>query len=819
VFRNIFKKRKAGVLPAPGRSKITNDKSPEEVPPSTKGVRGISSRLWRILRIVGIGLLISLVALCIALIGKPPLLESYSFSTAVTDRNGNLLRLTLDEDENYRVYASLKDMSKNVIEATLLYEDRYFFRHFGVNPASLIDATLDSYFLGNRRRGASTITMQLARMHFNLKTTTPWGKLVQIFYALKLEVHYSKDQILEAYLNLAPYGGNVIGIRAASLIYFAKEPSKLTLAESMALSVIPQNPERRKPGRDGMEPLQLMQARRRLAHQWTKIHPDQKSQGMSLMNPLSMHTSKDIPFSAPHLTTDLLLETPNEKEIRTTLDIKWVRMLKSRIDAYVKRNAGHGITNAAAILVNADTMEVMAMEGSADFEDKTINGQVNALNAARSPGSALKPFVYAEAMDQGLIHPATLLKDAPFSIAEYTPHNFDGEFKGPLAAAEALVRSRNIPALSLSSKLTDGGLLGLLKKAGVEQLRQEEEYGLAPVLGGIEITMADLVRLYAMLKNGGMWKSLVMRLSDKSKRKPDVRLLSKEASFLTLKMLEENPRPGGRFEENWLRDKNYVAWKTGTSPGSRDAWAVGVAGSYVLCVWVGQFQGGKPIYVGLKSAAPLFFDIIDSLRSWIPMKPKMPTADLNVTKVSVCAVSGALPTKYCPHQKESWFIPGKSPIAQCQIHQPVIIDRRTGLRSCDPDSKFNETKVFESWPSDLAAQFDEAGLKRKTPPSYNKKCKVPLDTGSSSLLSIVSPKKNLTYAVRADRMEQEKIAFQAVADSDAKKLYWFVGTEFLGSVPPTETLFWKPSLGDHTVRVVDDKGRTDSRDLKVTVVE
>ncbi len=775
--------------------------------------------LVRRLRILSIVLLIAFVALGFGLIARPLLLETYSFSTAVIDRRGNLLRLTLDKDENYRVYVPLEDISKNVIEATLLYEDRYFYRHIGVNPVSLVDAMLDSYLFGGRRRGASTITMQLARMHFNLKTTNPLGKLVQIFYALKLEAHYSKEEILEAYLNLAPYGGNVIGIRAASLIYFGKEPSKLSLAESMALSVIPQNPERRKPTRDGKETEASRQARKRLADKWRVVHPEQKSGGLGLTTPLSMHTPKEIPFLAPHFTTDLLLEHSGEKEIRTTLDIKWVRLLKNRIDAYVKRNAGRGITNAAAILVNADTMEVLAMEGSADFENASINGQVNALHAMRSPGSTLKPFVYAEALDQGIIHPGSILKDAPFNIAEYTPHNFDGEFKGPLSATEALVRSRNIPALYLSSQLKGGGLYALLEKAGVEHLKNESDYGLTPVLGGVEVTMADLVRMYAALKNGGVLKPLVMRFADKTQRKPDVRLLSAEASFLTLKMLEENQRPGGRIDESWVRDKAAVAWKTGTSPGARDAWAVGVAGPIVLCVWAGQFQGGKPIYVGLKSAAPLFFDIVDSLRPFVSMKPLTPTSGLNVTKVSVCSVSGALPTEHCPHQKMSWFIPGKSPIQKCEIHKPIDIDKRTGLRSCDPNSKDNVTEVFEVWPSDLARQFEEAGLSRKIPPAYNKKCKVPLESSEGSVLTIESPKKNVAYALRADRLEAEKIPLRATCDFDAEKLYWFVGAELVGSVRPNETLFWKPHPGDHTVRVVDDKGRTDSRDLKVQVVE
>lgn len=761
----------------------------------------------------------ALFLLGIALADKPLLTVGDSFSAVVTDREGGLLRLTLDDKENYRAYAPLKDISKNAIDATLLYEDRYFRYHFGVNLAALAEAMLDSYILEGRRRGASTITMQLARMRFQLETTSPWGKLVQIFYALKLEAHYTKDEILEAYLNLAPYGGNVIGIRAASLIYFGKEPRALSLAESMTLSVIPQNPERRKPTRQGMEPKALTEARGRLAEAWTKQHPEQSAEQMSLMHPLSMRTPQDLPFTAPHFTTEALLESPNVREIKTTLDGRLYQMLQLRIEDYVRRYAKEGITNAAAVLVKADTMEVLAAVGSADFLNKEIEGQVNALNAPRSPGSTLKPFVYALAMDQGLIHPDMVLKDAPSSFGEYAPQNFDGEFEGPLSAKEALIRSRNIPALALSAQLERQGLYGFLKSAGISHLKEEGAYGLAPVLGGVEVTMADLARLYAMLKNGGVMRPLITRLSGRSMVNRSVRLLSPEASFLTLKMLEANPRPHQKFEDTWVKDRVYVAWKTGTSPGSRDAWSVGATGPYVLVVWVGQFSGGRPIYVGIKSAAPLFFDIVDSLRSFADLGPLLPDKTLQLAKVPLCTVSGALPNEYCPHQKEGWFIPGKSPISKCTVHRSVRIDRLTGLRSCDANGKSDTTEVFEFWPSDLALQFEEAGLTRKSPPPYNKGCDIPLDAGTTSVLSITSPRNKVDYAMRASNAAKERIAFRAVTDADAEILYWFVDTSLVGTVKPRETVYWKPMPGEFSIRVVDDKGRTAERELKVTLVE
>ncbi len=782
-----------------------------------KRKRAFVRRRW--VRVGGVLLLVSAILLGVGLAGKPPLLEVYSFSTAVYDRNGKLMRLTTDDTESYRVFAPYDAISKNVIDATLLYEDRYFFSHLGVNPVALVKATLDSYVLGNRRRGASTITMQLARMRFGLTTTDPWGKLVQIFYALKLEAHYSKAEILEAYFNLAPYGGNVVGIRAASLIYFNKEPADLSLAEAMTLSVIPQNPERRKPTREGWEPEALREARGRLAEAWIEAHPEARPKQMSLESPIATGTPKGIPFTAPHLTTELLLQSKGAREIRTTVDAPLQDLLERRVAAYVERRRAEGITNAAALLVRCDTMEVLASVGSADFFDEQMEGQNDGASARRSPGSTLKPFVYALAMDQGRIHPGSLLEDAPASFAEYTPHNFDGTFRGPLTATEALIRSRNIPAISLAAALKGDGLYGFLRDAGIGGLRPMEKYGLAPVLGGVEVTMEELVSLYAMLKNGGELRPLEKRLDRSDRGAKGKRLLSREASFLTLKMLEQNPRPDQRFEAQWMRDRAYAAWKTGTSPGSRDAWSVGVAGPYALAVWVGQFSGGRPIYVGRKSAAPLFFDIVDSLRSTASLSPIAPDKDLKVTKVPVCAVSGALPNDHCPHTKESWFIPGVSPIARCAIHQQVLINERTGRRSCRPESKHNRSEVFEFWPSNLASLFEEAGLKRRSPPPYDKGCAVSLEAQKTSVLSITSPRDNVTYAVRAGQVDQERIALRAVSDADAEVLFWFVDTKHVGSAAPGKTLFWTPTPGTVTVRVVDDKGRTDHRELTVTVVE
>jgi penicillin-binding protein 1C len=358
-------------------------------------------------------------------------------------------------------------------------------------------------------------------------------------------------------------------------------------------------------------------------------------------------------------------------------------------------------------------MEVLAAVGSAGFLDAAIGGQVDGTRARRSPGSALKPFVYALAIEQGLIHPRTVLKDSPTRFRGYDPENFDGQFFGPIAAGEALVRSRNVPAVELSTRLSPG-LHAFLARAGIGALRPEPHYGLSLVLGGAEVTMEELAGLYATLASGGLWRPLRSRLA--AQVPAGERLLTPEAAWTVLDMLEQNPRPGPAMPG--ARRELPIAWKTGTSHGFRDAWAVGVAGRYVLAVWIGRFDGqGNPAFVGLEAAAPLFFQVTDALRAGVAAERVSRPRPPGVTLVAVCPVSGKLPGPSCHQTVDTWFLPGVSPIGTCDVHRAVALDAGTGLRACraGPGTR---SEVFEFWPSDLLRLFAAAGLPRRTPPPF-----------------------------------------------------------------------------------------------------
>src|ERR1700704_1004555 len=438
-------------------------------------------------------LLMGLAAVWLAL-PKPPLLEGIDFSQRVRDRNGSVLRVTLTADQKYRIWTPLKEISPALVEATLRFEDKYYDKHPGVNPVSLLRATWSLLSSGQTRVGASTITMQLARLRYHLRTRTVAGKLRQIVYAIELERHYSKAQILEAYLNLAPYGRNIEGVGAASEIYFSKCAARVTGAEAVALSVIPQSPTRRALVAGGENERVTNAQQRWYLRSTTKEAPA-----------LTFRAEAPLPLqlAAPHFVQQVLESKTAGTELSTTLDLALQQMLEKRVADYIAQNHDRGIQNAAALLIDFKTMEVLAQIGSSDFSKIEIQGQVDGTRRPRSPGSTLKPFVYALALDQGKIHPLTLLKDAPRTFGDYNPENFDREFLGPIRASDALARSRNVPAVTLASELSHPAFYEFLRNAGVALPKPASFYGLSLTLGGAEVTMEDLVRLYAALANGG----------------------------------------------------------------------------------------------------------------------------------------------------------------------------------------------------------------------------------------------------------------------------------------------------------------------------
>ncbi|NOS73740.1 MAG: penicillin-binding protein 1C [Methyloglobulus sp.] len=772
-------------------------------------MKGSSRIKWRIVVV----LLLLITNLILAKLPQKPLSDYSVFSSAIYARHGELLRLTLASDQQYRLWMPLAEIPLSLRTGTLLYEDRWFYRHPGFNPLALLRSAWMSYGRG-AHQGGSTITMQVARQLYRIDSRNPLGKLRQIAAAVWLELRYSKNEILEVYLNTAPYGGNIVGVAAASLLYFHKPVSQLTLTEALTLAVIPQNPKQRFPNKHSTQPglpSALQQARIRLWQNWLAEFPQDKRYAADFALPLSVYSKADKPFLAPHLTDLLLRQYPHEQHIHSSIDSKTQLSIKQSVDNYLQQNRSLGIRNAAVLLLDTRTMQVRALIGSANYWDVGIKGQVNGTQAKRSPGSTLKPFIYALALDQGLLHPRTIIADTPTSFGPYNPENFDSRFLGPITVQDALIRSRNIPALNTAAKLKQPSLYGFLQHAGISGLKPEQHYGLSLALGGGEVTMLELAQLYAMLPNQGRFQPVHYRVDQKEQAVPEKTLLSPASAFITLDILSNNPRPDTK-----RLAYPKVAWKTGTSWGFKDAWSVGVTGHYVLAVWVGNFDNqGNTAFTGIKAAGSLFFSLIDSLRSQhlldrldgelLPPKPE------SVAQVNVCAASGDLPNEDCPSLVKTWFIPGKSPIKTSTLHKAVYFNAK-GEVICK-GQPYSRRATYEFWPNDMALLFQEAGLPRRQPPTlpscYD-------NFNGEAELEIVSPSSIGVYTLKTGKPSTIGLKAKSKANSD---IFWFANKSFIGKAKAAETLSWMPeNPGTYRIRVTDEQGQIASKEITVTFV-
>ena len=706
-----------------------------------------------------VGVLLVLLAVVYWFLPKPDLLPpDLEYSRTVLDRGGRVIFLTTTSDGRLRLPVTMEQISPTLMEATLEMEDRRFFSHSGVDGKSLLRAAW-GVVSGQKLGGGSTLTMQLSRLRWRLATRSLGGKLEQLFRAIQLERHYSKPEIAAAYFTLAPYGGNVEGARAASFRWCGKAASELTLREAASLSAIPQSPRTRRPQTGGNPLLAAAQARLMARLRAAHGEPPNELDAEFHLEPTR------IPREAPHLARRRLREDPKSLTVSTTIDLNQQHVVEQSIRDFLERWHSQGLRNAAALLLHAPTGEIRASVGSANFHDPGISGQVDGTRARRSPGSTLKPFIYAMALDAGLIQPQTLLDDAPRRFSGYNPENSDRNFLGPIAASEALRLSRNVPAVELSWRLPNGGLETFLRASGVDLPPHQ---GLALAIGATEMNLLELAGLYAELAH------------------PRQGRISPSACWLTLEALRctgPGAPPG-------------LSCKTGTSNGFRDAWACGVMGDWVLCVWVGHFEGrGMPGLFARETAAPLLWQTVAKLK--LPAKPPAESRPPDVTQVRVCAVSGDLAGKHCLHCQDGWFIGGVSPITSCQVHRKV-----------------GDT-VVEVWSAERLAQFRKAGFPRAASPLASSGPAPPDSTGGGPPPRILSPQSALTYYIQANAPQQSRLLLQANAAPGTRQIHWFADNRYLGASPPADALPWLPMAGDYELQAMDDAGRVATTRISV----
>lgn len=762
-----------------------------------------------------IGYIISGIAIIVMaiylIVPKPKLLEKYSFSTAIYDTNNKLLKINLSLDDKYRLFVPYEEVPENLKKSLLLYEDKSFFHHFGVNPLSLMRAGF-AISAGKRIQGASTITMQLARIIYNIDSRKISGKIIQIMRAIQIEIFYSKEEILEAYFNVAPYGGNIEGIGAASIIYFNTRAQNLNLQQAMAMAVIPQNPTKRNLAKkEGYENVNM--AMSRLQKIWQKKYGHGEDQWLNL----PLYANKHLPSHALHFVREV--GSRQFGEIFTTLDLNYQLMLEKIISTYIEQNKEKGIYNAAAMIVNHKTMEVIAYVGSADFYNEKIQGQVDAIKSLRSPGSALKPFIFALGIDEGKIHPMSIMRDIPKNYGFYTPENFERNFMGLVNATDALILSRNIPAIELLQKLEKNSFYNLLQNSGVQKMKRPEHYGLALALGGFEVTMQDTAKLYAMLANFGKLCEL-KTLKNQPQCEP-IETISPEAAYLTMDMLKQNHHVD-RSKSIFIRNKDdyNVYWKTGTSYGFRDAVTAGIAGDYVIVVWIGNFDNSSNHnFIGRRAAAPLFFNIVRSLSKVDNLYDNYNIDNLNITKVDICKTTGDIANEYCREIVKSYFIPGVSSIKVSNITRMIPINIETGKRACFHKPPYTKLEIYDFWPSNVLKTFELAGMALKRPPEFEADCEMIETFERGNKPTIHYPTNDSIYLVRSHNLENEKIILKATTDSDTNQIYWFLDSRLIGKSSPEETLDMPAEIGRHTITATDNLGRSSSVNIEINLAD
>lgn len=770
------------------------------------------------------------------LLPAPPMLEGVPFSSALTDRHGTLLELRLAEDGIYRLKTPLSEIPPAWIAATIHYEDRWFAKHPGVNVPALFRALWGT--ATHRPMGASTLTMQLARIRLGLETRSVSGKLAQIFWALRYEAHYAKDEILEAYLNLAPYGGNVEGAGASARVWFGRAPAELTAAQVASLTIVPQNPVARRPGRDAWREAFSRVGESLIAE---GVFPETLAPAMRTEAAPAVTGPGKLPHLASHDARLVAALAPGER-VRGTIDLQLQESLEALVQGTVARLAPWGITNAALAVSDARTGEVLAHVGSADFENAAIEGEVDALTAMRSPGSTLKPFLFGLALDQGLIHSETVLMDRPQGFGGWRPENADGDFAGPIPASAALLRSRNLPAVSLARQVNPD-LYDLLQRAGTALPFDKTHYGLAIALGGAETTMADLLRLYGALASDGLVRPLVfgyvegngatgstpvpvtLRGSGEGRNTATepatIPILTPESALIIREILAR----GGETVRTASGAPVRAGFKTGTSHGFRDARAAGTVGPYVLTVWLGNFDGrGNPHLQGAAVAAPLWLEAAARIARHpgldFPAERRVPKAGstsgsgpahtdagtVNVVRLPVCRETGDVDVTLCPNRTtEAFFIPGVSPVRPTGILRRVLVDKRTGLRACAEDPEVTERRVYAFWPTHALEMLRAAGRPAPTPPAWMPGCGV---TAPGRAPEILAPEAGSVRWAEADGFA--RVTLTAGTESDARVVHWFADGAYLGRGASNTPIVRRFGAGTHRVEAVDEKGRTQS---------
>lgn len=743
-------------------------------------------------------------------------------STVLYSADNSLLGARIAKDEQWRF--PLIDTVPIKFKASIInFEDKYFNYHPGFNPVSLLRALIQNIKASEVKSGGSTLTMQVVRLSRKGQSRTIKEKLIELVLATKLELKYSKREILGIYTSYAPFGGNVVGLEAASWRYFGRPPKNLTWAESAMLAVLPNAPSLIYPGKNQ---LALKNKRDRLLLKLLNENIiDSLTYTLSLKERIPLKP-KRLPNKAPHLLAYVMKKQPGQK-VKTSINSKYQASAYQALNNHVKHLQANEIYNGAVIVIDNKTSEIIAYIGNSDVNTDHGN-YVDIIRSARSTGSILKPLLYAALINEGEMLPRSLIPDIPMFMEGFSPKNYSLQFDGAVPASKALSRSLNVPAVHMLADYGVARFHNLLKKLQFSTLTHASDYyGLSLILGGAEATLYDLASVYSGMSktltnvverdyaysdtdfNKASFKSIKPSKSNLSEYPP---IYSAASIWVTFEALMEVNRPDNESGWKSFASANKIAWKTGTSFGFRDAWAIGVCPEYTVAVWAGNADGeGRPGLTGVTAAAPLMFDVFNFLNptGWF----QEPFDEFKVA--NICAESGFLAGVNCTNI-DTTYIPAKGLRSKpCPYHKLIHLDKSETYRvnsSCvNP-----EDIVQKSWfvlPPAMESYFKQRNPFYISLPPYMAGCNA---DGSHAAMEFIYPKESTKLYIPIKMSgEKGKVVFEVAHRNSSVTLFWHLDNEFLGTTMEYHEFGLQPAIGSHVITVVDGLGNTISKSFEV----
>ena len=748
-------------------------------------------------------------------------------SYVIEDASGNLLNASIAADGQWR-FPYNKNVPQKFIDCITTFEDKRFFEHPGVDVISLARATIANVKHGHITEGGSTITMQVMRLAGTNNERSIWNKLKETVLAVRLEMSFSKKEIMGLYASNAPFGSNVVGLDAAAWRYFGRNAEKLSWAEMATLAVLPNSPSLVHPGRNRDV---LLEKRNRLLDKLVaakKISAEDAA--LAKLESLPMKPMQ-LPQNAPHLLQRFKNEDRklfSSTKIRTTINGELQQNVNRIIQQHQQLLKGNGINNICTLVLDVETGNTLAYVGNIyDPSNKEFESDVDVISAPRSPGSALKPILYASMLSDGNILPNALVPDIPTEIGGYAPQNFDLEYDGAVPANKALARSLNIPAVRLLQQYKYPRFYEVLQQCGITTLKNPADfYGLSLILGGCEVKMWELAGLYASFArvlNHQTNNKGILNQSDfhapvyfTQKTKPVDKnkniQLDPTSIYFTFQAMQEVMRPGEEGLWQQFSSSQKIAWKTGTSFGFRDGWAIGVTAKNVVAVWVGNADGeGRPGLIGVNTAAPAMFEIFRLL----PTAKWFSKPQYNYSYVPVCRQTGFRANVDCPDVDTLFMPPNAGRSSLCPYHKVIHLDATENFQvneACENTANM----IHKSWfilPPAMEYYYKQRNHDYKLLPAFKEGC-IALETGKQMELIYPQPDAKIYVPLEINGIKG-KTVFKATHRNNKEKIFWSLDDNFITTTETIHQVAISPAAGKHIITLTDEQGVSISRAFEI----